>query len=53
MEMSREGAAGRPGGPVPDSTVSNCEGESLVLQGLSHCNTSVMSCITSDDFHYK
>jgi hypothetical protein len=35
------------------TTVSNCEGESLVLQGLNHCNTCVMSCITSDDFHYK
>ena len=32
--------------------VSNCEGESLVLQGLNHCNTRVMSCITSDDFQY-
>ena len=32
--------------------VSNCEGESLVLQWLNHCNTLVMSCITSDDFQY-
>ena len=32
--------------------VSNCEGESHVLQGLNHCNTCVMSCITSDDFQY-
>ena len=34
------------------ATVSNCEGESLVLQGLNPCNTWVISCITPLNFQY-
>ena len=42
---------GDPCQQCPGWFVSNCE-EPLVLQGLNHCNTLVMSCITSDDFQY-
>ena len=40
----------RRGGTAPD--VSNCKGESLVLQGLNPCNTWVISCITPLNFQY-
>ena len=43
---------GDPCQQCPGWFVSNCEEEPLVLQGLNHCNTLVMSCITSDDFQY-